>query len=183
MIFFVKSSNALLRVRNPYSLQDLDTQNRSSHPLFVMIGVPSPARKRGFGISENLPPYFFQPVAPVNAGPHAGHRKQESQAHVAPELARRPFPAARRGRSLWAISAGRSKEVRGREEPVPRQGRHQERGKRPFHGNQNRQKRHAAKTAYCHLGASLNSGKSKSRKNAGTISRIGKGSGTMCVMS
>src|SRR5579864_9116669 len=27
------------------------------------------------------------------------------------------------------------------------------------------------KIAYCHLGASLNSGKSKSRKNAGTISK------------
>src|SRR5438309_11101587 len=38
-------------------------------------------------------------------------------------------------------------------------------------------------TAYCHLGASLNRGKSKSRKNAGTISRIGNGNGTMCVMS
>src|SRR6476646_10223084 len=37
--------------------------------------------------------------------------------------------------------------------------------------------------AYCHLGASLNSGKRRSRKNAGTISKIGNGSGTICVMS
>src|SRR5438270_12912950 len=39
------------------------------------------------------------------------------------------------------------------------------------------------KIAYCHLGASLNSGRSRSRKNAGTISKIGNGNGTMCVMS
>src|SRR5882672_3284384 len=39
------------------------------------------------------------------------------------------------------------------------------------------------KTACCHLGASLNIGKSKSRKNAGTISNRGNGSGTMWVMS
>src|SRR6476620_7165052 len=39
------------------------------------------------------------------------------------------------------------------------------------------------KIAYCHLGTSLNSGKSKSRKNAGTISKSGNGRGTMCVMS
>src|SRR5215471_6596390 len=39
-----------------------------------------------------------------------------------------------------------------------------------------------AKTACCHLGASMNRGHSRSRKNAGTISNMGKGSGTMCVM-
>src|SRR6478609_7641500 len=39
------------------------------------------------------------------------------------------------------------------------------------------------KMACCHLGASLKNGNITSRKNAGTISRIGKGSGTMCVMS
>src|SRR5712671_2321317 len=39
------------------------------------------------------------------------------------------------------------------------------------------------KRACCHLGASLNIGKSKSRKNAGTTSKRGNGSGTICVMS
>jgi hypothetical protein len=38
------------------------------------------------------------------------------------------------------------------------------------------------KVAHCHAGACLKRGQTRSRKNAGTTSSRGNGSGTMCVM-
>ena len=51
-------------------------------------------RDVGDSTRDSLPPHLFQPVAPVNADPHAGHRKQKSQAHVAPELTPESAPRA-----------------------------------------------------------------------------------------
>src|SRR5579864_5843124 len=100
-----------------------------------------------------LPPNFFQPVAPVNASPHTDNGKQKSQAHVAPELARRPLPWHKN-----VVHGGRrwQREVRkigGGKEPVPRHRRHEERGEGPFRCYKNRQKGYAAKDSVLPLGS------------------------------
>src|ERR1041385_3249757 len=80
-------------------------------------------RSTDFPMPRSFSPlHLFEPIAPVNPNPHAGHGEQESQAHGAPELTASPVPGHK---NVVDRRRSRQREVRkisSRKETIARQG-------------------------------------------------------------